>query len=752
MQGFKKVTTITYKKITDYDPYPHQIETYEALAQKQSVILRAPTGSGKSEAVFIPFVDLRGKCLPHRMIYSLPMRALVNSLHRRFLNYSHSLSVRAQHGSRPETVLFDADCIVATLDQVITSYACAPLSLSVRHGNIPAGAVASSFHVFDEVHTYEPLLGLQSSLILAERMKNLTIPFVIMSATLPTGFVSSLSKRLNAKLIDIQEETLSIRANRSVFLRERLTQELTPDIVMDMHNGHNGKTIVVCNTVNKAVKLYLELKERMPQKPILIHSRFLDDDRAEKEALINKLFGKNSHEKVLLITTQVIEVGMDISCDLLLSELAPIDSLIQRAGRCARWGGEGELFVFGIPFHAPYEQSIVEKTKTVIEKYGDKEMTWKIEKEMVDEVLDEPFSKLLDISSGAKAMMYLSRAAFEGNRGVAEKAVRDSLSVEVSIHDEPIVLGNNLAYLPRCKVHPSTLKGFISETGPKLWRIEEDREAIDDYAPRIEVIEVKRVSDVFPNAFYVIQSDFACYSTDEGLLLGRKGNPLEPNLQKEESEKQEPNQIPLETWKEHALKTLQVFEREILIKEKTVYEKYAASLGTPFETFVNYFRIVLLLHDLGKLTEEWQAKIGAKNGEFLAHSGGPKKFSLPPHATVTAYILRDYLRSQWGKTIGEASFFAIAHHHSVRATKVPKYRLCSGWDEEVNQVLLSTVGLRIESETMKKFDHQDSPTSLSSHIPAFEKEKIYHLYLILSRALRLSDRWAITKKLTYFNN
>ncbi|MEM3112470.1 MAG: DEAD/DEAH box helicase [Candidatus Anstonellales archaeon] len=73
-----------FKKITGYNPYPHQIETYESLAQGESVILRAPTGSGKSEAIFVPFMELRGKTLPNRMIYSLPMRALVNSLHERF--------------------------------------------------------------------------------------------------------------------------------------------------------------------------------------------------------------------------------------------------------------------------------------------------------------------------------------------------------------------------------------------------------------------------------------------------------------------------------------------------------------------------------------------------------------------------------------------------------------------------------------------------------------------------------------------
>jgi CRISPR-associated endonuclease/helicase Cas3 len=87
-----------YLNITLADPYPHQVETYKALQEGRSIILRAPTGSGKSEAVFLPFMTLRGKTLPNRMIYTLPMRALVNSLYERFVKYAPHLNIKPQHG------------------------------------------------------------------------------------------------------------------------------------------------------------------------------------------------------------------------------------------------------------------------------------------------------------------------------------------------------------------------------------------------------------------------------------------------------------------------------------------------------------------------------------------------------------------------------------------------------------------------------------------------------------------------------
>ncbi|MEO0294275.1 MAG: hypothetical protein ABIN61_08680 [candidate division WOR-3 bacterium] len=96
--------------------------------------------------------------------------------------------------------------------------------------------------------------------------------------------------------------------------------------------------------------------------------------------------------------------------------------------------------------------------------------------------------------------------------------------------------------------------------------------------------------------------------------------------------------------------------------------------------------------------------------------------------------------------MGDAAFFAIAHHHSVRATKVPEYRLCDGWFDEVDK-LLSELGIKFDLKYVKNFEVQDSPTTLSDHFPAFEKEKCYNLYVILSRALRLADRRAVEENL-----
>lgn len=733
--------SILFKQITGNSPYEYQIEIYRALAEGQSVILRAPTGSGKSEAVYIPYLLLKGKAIPPRLIYSLPMRALVNSLHERFKGYTPDLDVRVQHGKRRENLFFDADCVVATLDQVITSYACAPLSLGVRFGNIPAGGVAGSFLVFDEVHTFDPGLGLQSCLILAKRMTNIKIPFVIMTATLPSGFMSFLANELKAKIIDAKEETIPARMKRKVTINY-CDHLMTPEGILSLIEEFSGRIIIACNTVSRAIEIYKNLKGKADSETILIHSRFFDDDRARIENKINTLFGKNSHGKAILIATQVIEVGMDISCDLLLSELAPIDSLIQRAGRCARWGGEGNVIVFNAEHHVPYDKELIDLTRDALRKFEGTKLSWSNEKQMVDEVLENRFNKVTSFEAMSKPMMYLSEAAFKGRSDIAEKAVRDSFFVEVSIHDNPKLLGDNIIFLPRCRIHTGTFKKFVKENKPEAWLIEFDRDVDDDYKPKIEHIPLKSEKDVKSNKFYVLHCNSASYNPEEGLVLGESGNPLEISQEEKDYSEEEKESIPLETWQEHSFRVLRIFEDKIYPAEEYIYLKLSAYLGISMDKIKELLRFILLLHDLGKLNESWQKAIG-NNKVYLAHSGDSSIRELPPHATISAYVLGDYLREKWGKILGDAAFFAIAHHHSVRATMVPKYELSEGWYDEVKKVLGQSSAPELPWEFVKNFESQSSPTTLSWQIPPFEKEKIYTTYLIFSRSLRLSDQQAV---------
>jgi CRISPR-associated endonuclease/helicase Cas3 len=121
----------------------------------------------------------------------------------------------------------------------------------------------------------------------------------------------------------------------------------------DIQQHQRQRVIVICNTVSQAQGLYKDLDELNWNNQItitLLHSRFLPEHRALKEQYLQDSFGKNrklDRRCHILIATQVIEVGLDITCEIMHVQLCPMNSLLQRAGRCARFQDErGEVYVY----------------------------------------------------------------------------------------------------------------------------------------------------------------------------------------------------------------------------------------------------------------------------------------------------------------------------------------------------------------------------------------------------------------------
>ena len=114
--------------------------------------------------------------------------------------------------------------------------------------------------------------------------------------------------------------------------------------------GKEGPTLVVLNTVERAVGVWQELQQDKVLKDKgtdirLVHSRFRPAERrAWSGAILNReACGPGTNR--IIVSTQVVEAGVDISVTLLVTELAPWPSLVQRFGRCARWGGAGHIIV-----------------------------------------------------------------------------------------------------------------------------------------------------------------------------------------------------------------------------------------------------------------------------------------------------------------------------------------------------------------------------------------------------------------------
>lgn len=182
--------------------------------------------------------------------------------------------------------------------------------------------------------------------------------------------IGNVSKNCELK-IGIEETPLY--SNNRVNLSDELLNKIKAN-----------KTLIVVNQVKRAQKIYEEIKSKLGltnDQIVLLHSRFTKADREchEKKAL--SLIPHKEEGKIVIpdeigvvVSTQVLEAGIDFSAELLLTELAPADSLIQRAGRCARYEGEkGEMIIFPVEEenkgYLPYEKKHLEKTLKWLENH-----------------------------------------------------------------------------------------------------------------------------------------------------------------------------------------------------------------------------------------------------------------------------------------------------------------------------------------------------------------------------------------------
>jgi len=375
-----------YKQYFNIDsPYEYQIKVWQQVNNLNfPLLLKSPTGSGKTEAVLAPFlsqfVDNDFYIAP-RMIYVLPMRVLVNNVAERIKKYvkkiSPYISVEIQHGDLPDAPFFISDIIVTTLDQFFYGFARSSKQVG-HHFDMPAGAIASSIVIFDEAHIYRDSFTFSIMRALMEILYKSYVPFILMTATMPESLEKSLFE--NIPLSDNQKIIGDIKLNSTLKItieRDPLYSNNEVNISKSLLNKiKNHKTLIVVNQVKRAQKIYKELKIQLQltdEQIVLLHSRFtrIDKETHEKKAL--SLIPHKEEGKIIIpknvgivVSTQVLEAGIDFSAELLLTELAPADSLVQRAGRCARYEGEkGEMIIFPVEEnkgYLPYKKELLSKT------------------------------------------------------------------------------------------------------------------------------------------------------------------------------------------------------------------------------------------------------------------------------------------------------------------------------------------------------------------------------------------------------
>ena len=316
------------------------------------VLAIAPTGSGKTEAALLWAANR-----PHdwaRILYLLPTRVTSNALFERLHGYfgldaaqeqytavvhSSAKLFRQELAERQGRTYEDFSYLressffkpvtVATVDQLLTQ------GFNLGWWELKTFHLFQASVIIDEVHAYEPYtLGLLVASIRYLREQFQT-RFFVMTATLPQQLRAIILDALgDAGTVQVLEDKELLHACRNRF---RVEKQLVDGLILEIQERlqQGKKVLLVVNTVNEAIRLY-KLFDGYDR--LCYHSRFIVKDRLAKEQTIEAR--ENNGPIVimgfLLIATQVAEVSLDIDYDFLYTENAPMDALIQRAGRVNR--------------------------------------------------------------------------------------------------------------------------------------------------------------------------------------------------------------------------------------------------------------------------------------------------------------------------------------------------------------------------------------------------------------------------------
>jgi len=365
------------------------IQAAEGWTGPGLAILEAPTGSGKTEAALYLADRWAHTCQQRGLYVAMPTMATSNQMHgraqkmleRRYGGQVQTLLVHSQarwreqprrinlaheEGERrsyeamswflPRKRSLLAPLGVGTVDQALLSV------LQTRHFFVRLFGLAHKTIIFDEVHAYDTYMATLFERLLIW-LRGLGASVVILSATLPQRTRAMLLRAYGGDQVMAQGAasypclswvsggqtrcetgcvTLPAPDDHTLAL-DWLRRE--PEAIADALAGaltQGGCAAVICNTVRRAQEVYHAIKARGlvdDTDLILFHARFPVWRRQEIEQDVLARFGKQGGhrpQRAIVVATQVIEQSLDLDFDLMISDMAPVDLLIQRAGRLHR--------------------------------------------------------------------------------------------------------------------------------------------------------------------------------------------------------------------------------------------------------------------------------------------------------------------------------------------------------------------------------------------------------------------------------
>jgi CRISPR-associated endonuclease/helicase Cas3 len=346
-----------------WNDFQNAMETLPSRA-----LLLAPCGSGKTLAAWRWIKARLSEKPAARVIFLYPTRATATEGFRDYVSWAPESDASLVHGTsdydlegmfnNPDDKRMEKDfstddrlyslsywprkIFSATVDQFLG------FMQQVYRSVCLLPLLADSVVVFDEIHSFDKNLFSAFKLFL----KNFDVPVLCMTASLPKARRDDLLQNYGLSLFPTEVKQFSDLEAKAGMLRYLVSsledQMLAEEIALQ--GVEDGKRVLwVVNTVARCQALAKKLNV------ICYHSRFKLEHRKKQHDKVITAF-QQKEKPVLVITTQVCEMSLDLDADILISEAAPITAMIQRMGRCNRHSGPGEGKMGKVYFYAPEDE------------------------------------------------------------------------------------------------------------------------------------------------------------------------------------------------------------------------------------------------------------------------------------------------------------------------------------------------------------------------------------------------------------
>lgn len=329
---------------TQWELFSHQ---KTASATRGNIVLTAPTGSGKTEASMLWLTKQIKDTGQGRAFYILPFTASINAMferldekmqgnneivgliHGRLSEYIESRFEKEEYSIRndelKEELKENFRALVPPL-KIATPFQLLKSIFGLKGFEKGIFEMSGGYFIFDEIHAYDPEVIAQIKVLIEFSVKYLNVNICLMTATLPSFLKKDLAEVIGSYTeITAEKDVYQMFIRHRVIVNEGLLFDHLSEIQKRLNSGE--KVLVVCNTILQAQEIYKKLEF---SRKVLIHGAFNGVDRNQKELELK------SEDVKLLVGTQAIEVSLDIDFDVIFTELAPLDALLQRFGRVNR--------------------------------------------------------------------------------------------------------------------------------------------------------------------------------------------------------------------------------------------------------------------------------------------------------------------------------------------------------------------------------------------------------------------------------